>query len=370
MTDFPKLQKRYDHVIIGYNLASMTFASELAKRGAQFAIIDAKHLGSSPIKNISSLGRNIATRVAFNPDFERSDDEAPIWGEVDLLEGPPTTFDKGQFRSFLGFGDKKISSLEAVQVFCSSKRFRPQLKVEHQWERVLQDTEQHLFLDQQVTGIHHEDSRITKLDLNGKSSISADHFYFFDHFQFLYEQLGQELKKAASQFAKAKWHSSVNLVIHHTERPEALELDDVYLLMGSKEQPCIGQFLEIDGQLVSRWESFFASELSLDAEMTGAMVKEIKKQIKRAFTFPESNKDHEHILIHDRVFADFEKSSIESGPIGHFENLYGISPLFSGHYGWVQEVRSGKFTISQTFSEEPTASITELSDSDDLDESL
>lgn len=367
MQDFPKLQKRYDHVIVGYNLASMTFAYHLSQQDQNFVVIDTKHLGSSPIKRLASLEERVSTRVSFNPKFELDSDESPIWGDISELEGTPLTFEKGEFRSFLGFGDKKIESLDAVETFCATESLKPQLTVEEYWNRILEATENKIFLDQQVTDIEYTEDGIEKLILNGKATLGGTNFYFFDHFEFLYDKLAKEMKKQASQFAKVNWHSSVNLVIHHENEPEAFSFDEIYLLMGSKEQPCIGQFLRINGALVSRWESFFPSELAADTEMTGAMVKEIKKQIKRAFKFPDGSKDYENILVQDRVYGNFEKASLENGPLSHFSNLFAFSPLFSGATGWMQEIRTGQ-QAAQMVRGESSSEIPEIGNPRDAEE--
>lgn len=341
MQETQKLKKRYDHIIIGYNLTSLSFAFELFKKGQNFCVLDSKHLNGSGAKFISSVDHLVATRVPFNASLDPNQLELPPFGEVEQREGTPITFDKGDFKSFLGFGDNKITAMEAVEPFCQTTHSLPQLKVEDYWTQALNEVESHIFLDQQITDIEFDEEGITLIRLNGKSTLTGSQFYFFDQFPFLFEKLGSEMKKQASQFAKAKWHSSVNLVIHHQEEPEAFEMDQLYLLMGSKNQPCLGQFSRVNGHLVSRWETFIQAELTPDSETTGAAYKEIKKQVKRAF-FPNSSpKNSEHILIHDRVYADLTKTGVENGKLSYFNNLYAFSPLFNEGIGWGHELICG-----------------------------
>ncbi len=342
MQNFPNLQKNYDHVLIGFNLSSATFAHYLKNQNKSFCIVDSKHIGSSPIKMISSLEKRISTRVPFSPLFEVDENAAPIWGDIKKVEGPPMTFDKGNFKSFLGFGDSKIESQEAVLPYVISETHLPQLSVEDQWEKVLEDESQHLFLDQQITDIHFEEKRVDSITLNGKTTLKGENFYFFERFDFLFDKAGNQMKKIASQFGKCRWYSSVNMVIHHQDEPQEWVENQLYLLMGSKLQPCIGMLTKIHGQLVSRWEAFFPAELTADDETTGAIVKEIKKQIKRAFSFPENTKDHEHILVHDRIYADMEKVNFDNGQLSPIENLYAYSPLFEGKVGWAAEIQCGQ----------------------------
>ncbi len=341
MQNFPKLQKKYDHVLIGFNLSSATFAHYLKNKNESYCIVDSKHFGSSPIKMIPSLETRVSTRVPFNASFEVEETDTPIWGEIKKVDGPPLTFDKGNFKSFLGFGDLKIESQEAVTPFLSTESHIPQLQVENQWEKIINWEEDPIFLDQQITDIQLENNQVDTVTLNAKTQLRGENFYFFDHFDFLFDKLGNHMKKVASQFGKCKWYSSVNMVIHHEVEPEQWEADQLYLLMGSKLQPCLGMFSRIEGHLISRWEAFFPAELTADDETTGSLVKEIKKQFKRAFGFPEDPKDNEHILVHHRVYSDMEKFSFEGGLLPQTTNLYAFSPLFEGRPGWVSEVQSG-----------------------------
>ena len=341
MQNTNNLKKHYDHVLIGYNLSSMTLAWELARKNQNFCVLDSKHQGSSPVKTIASLETLVATRTPFNRAFEVPTDRANVFGDLQTVEGPPVTFEKGEFKSFLGFGDSKVEAMDAVEPFCSTETVLTQLQQEDFWEKILSSTSENLFLDQQVTDIEYNEEAVQKIHLNGKTSLSGNHFYFFDHFDFLFDKMGNEMKKVASQFGKLKWYSSVNLVIHHDQAPTTFIPNQMYFLIGSKMQACLGSFTQIHGEWISRWESFLPAELTADAETTGTMVKEIKKQIKRAFGNVESSRTREQILIHEKIYADTAKFSFENGKVSHFNNLKIYSPLFKGPFGWANEILTG-----------------------------
>ena len=342
MENTPKLQKQYDHVLIGYNLSSITFAYELFKRDESFCVIDSRHFGSNSAKYIPSLETLISTRVPFNTPIESKDDlSLTLFGDISLNEGPPMTFDKGDFKSFLGFGEAKVNAMDAVAPYCSATNSQPRLQSEDFWNKILECTQNNIFLDQQITDIEYSEDGINQIMLNAKTPLRGKKFYFFGQFPFLFEKLGSEMKKQASQFAKATWYSSVNLVIHHKSEPAKAIVDQLYLLMGSKAQPCLGQFSKIKGHWVSRWESFFLSELAADSETTGVALKEIKKQIKRAFPVESAQTDPEHILLHDHVFSELEKTGIKNGKLSHFNNLFIYSPLFNNKLGWAHEILTG-----------------------------
>lgn len=341
MQETQKLRKRYDHVIIGYNLSSLTFAFELFKKEQSFCVLDAKHLNGSGAKFVSSVDHIVSNRIPFNNPLDTESLPLSPFGGVETREGTPITFDKGDFKSFLGFGDTKIQAVDAVSSFCTTTNSLPQLSPEDYWKQALEAVESQVFLDQQITNIEFDEEGITQVSLNGKTTLIGSRFYFFDQFPFVFEKLGQEIKKQASQFAKAKWYSSVNVVMHHEKEPENYEVDQLYLLMGSKNQPCLGQFSRVNGHLISRWETFIPAELTPDSETTGAAYKEIKKQFKRAFPNTEISRGREHILLHDRVYANLEKTGIQNGKVSYFNNLFVFSPLFENSVGWAHEIACG-----------------------------
>jgi hypothetical protein len=341
MADTIKLQKHYDHVIVGYNLASLTFAYELFKKQQNFCLLDARHLSGSQVKQIDSVEGLVRARVPFNQRLPEGMFGTSDFGEITHREGTPLTFDKGSFKSFLGFGSEKVECLDAVDPYLVTTHDHPQRQVEDFWQQVLTEVEPSFFLDQEVTDLQYDEEGITSLTLNAKTTLRGRQFYFFDQFPFVFEKLGNEMKKAASQFAKTKWYSSVNLVLSHETEPATYELDQLYLLMGSKNQPCLGQFSRINGHLVSRWESFIPAEMTVDSETTGATYKEIKKQVRRAFATDHQLPATEHVLIHDRVFADFSRTRLKNGKVTHFNNLEVHSPLFNHAVGWAHEILCG-----------------------------
>lgn len=340
MDSAQKLKKSYSHVLIGLNFSSLFFAQELYQRGESFCILDSNHIGHSVCKWIPSLNDFVFTRLPINtqstPEVRESLDT--LWGTSELLSGPPLTYDKGQFRSFVGFGDHKVESMDAVTPYCQTDYLQWQQKPEKIWQETTELLKDCLFLDQEITDIEYQKGQVLSIWLNGKTQLSGQQFHFFDRIPFLFEKVGGEIKKLASQAAKQKWYSSVTLIVHHQNHPPQFEPHQLYLLKGAKEQACLGVFSLHGEQLVSRWESFIPSELTLDAETTGTTLREIKRQIRRAF-YPEGSttQDPEHIVIQNQVFCELNKLDFKSGKLGNFNNLYVYSSLFGHDIGYAHE---------------------------------
>jgi len=338
MNTSQKLAKSYDHVLVGFNIASIQFAKELHSQNLSFCIVDTKFSGSGPFKEIPSLGQEVFARVPYNSALDGLSEP----DNASVTSGPPLTFEKGEFRSFVGFGKNSIQERDVVDKYCQSHSLSASSTPEAFWAEVKDNLLPFLFLDQKPTDVHFEGPIVTALTLNGNTLLRGQQFYFFGHLPFLFDKVGSRAKKLASQFGKASWYSSANLIIHHTLEPKKVELNQLYLLKGSKEQACLGQFSRVGNSLISRWESFFPAELTPDNEATGACLKEIKRQVKRAFPVEESAQDSEHIIIHEQIFVDLSKLPLPGEKFGDFSNLSLCSPLLCAQVGWYHEKQLGQ----------------------------
>ena len=175
------LAKRYDHILIGYNTASVSFAYELAKAEKSFCILDSVHTASRPVKNLPGSEALLSCRIAFNSACQELawDEHSHFFGEVASVEGPPTTFDKGDFKSFLGFGEEKITAMDAILPYCATESLNSQETLEGFWTKALPLVEEKLFLDQQITDLTFEDGQVESITLNGKTTLKGENFYFF-----------------------------------------------------------------------------------------------------------------------------------------------------------------------------------------------
>ena len=166
-------------------------------------------------------------------------------GTHQIINHSPLTFTKGEFQGFHGFGDRKQEAIEAIIPYCENRELKTEKSPEDFWDETSPLVEDHLFLDQEVTDIQWSGKDIKKVIFNGQTEISGQSFYFFDRLPFLFEKLGPQLKKTVRQFSKIKWYSSVNLIIHHRQKPKKFDLDQIYLLMGLKKSALFGNVFPI-----------------------------------------------------------------------------------------------------------------------------
>lgn len=375
-----KLSDSYEFVLLGYNIASLQMAFGLAGDQKKFCILDCKHTGNSPFKFVSALNRRLYTGLPFNSLFssELSKQEMELVGPCRQVRRSPLTFTKGEFHGFRDFGDQEVE--EAVVPYCGDQGLVTQKSPEDFLDEVIPLIEDHLFLDQQITDVCQSGQAIKKVILNGQTEVCGQFFCFFDRLPFIFEKLGREscnfitnteipptrvhdryepgprLEKLTRQFSRIKWSSSVNLIIHHRQEPGNFKLDQVYLLMGSKSQICLGMFSRIDGELISRWQSFFPSELISSPDDTGGFLRELRRQVQRAFPLLKSEESisGEFISVQSSAFADLTSLPLENGKFGGFNNLFVYSPHLNSSVGWLYDRLMGyrAYQTSRKYSEE------------------
>ena len=116
------LKKHYDFILVGYTLGSLYWAKHLQEQGKTFCIVDNPQTSQFPIKNLSKINQNIYTRVPFlsSPQGQSWPSQLQeLFAEGTEQEAPPMTFNQGDFKSFLGFGEAKIDAKEELTHLCS-----------------------------------------------------------------------------------------------------------------------------------------------------------------------------------------------------------------------------------------------------------
>lgn len=339
-----KLAKAYDYILVGNTLGSLALGQRLKSQGHAFCILDSDQMSSHGLKYFPAIEQMVYTHLPANS--KPADHELFMAGLRDLalniadpqvVSGPPLTFDKGQFKSFIGFGDGKVEAMDEYRFLCDTETLIVPEQPEQLWQELSASLEDHVFADQQLTDLIFTDSALVEVVTNGKNTIKGHQFVFFNHLDWFLDRLAHHDTSLAPKLKKLKWYSSISLIFHHPEQPQAFEYNTPYLLMGSKEQPCLGQFSQLGGKLISRWQSYISAEMTRDSETVGTAVKEIKKQVKRAFGEVLGTLANEQIIIHQAERSDLTPFMKK---LSSFNNLYLCSPAVYGARGWLHELLS------------------------------
>lgn len=297
-------RKKYDYVIIGGGLTGLICTHALVNAGKKVALVEAQaHLGGisqvkrSPFGPMPILMNKITKTETCIEDVQRwaskvYPQENPI---SEYLMGTKT-YDSGKFKDFVGFGKRAPEFVEIIQAYTNTYKIEFSEDLSTIVEKIESQLQSHdscdLFLNSFCTNLKiSEDSRIELAEINSSKLLEASEYIFSAPLSNL-EDINPEVLSSKNKQALAKqdqWTSVFVEMLHQTE--QAPTENDYILMAGTdKAVPCYGYFNEPtnfqgeqeDSYQVSQWISFVESNLTNDMEFTGNLVREIKKQVKRA----------------------------------------------------------------------------------------
>lgn len=336
-----KLNKFYDCIIFGGGLSGLLASRVLTKKNKSFLIIEpSEKLGGR------LSGWNINEQILPSNLNLYSENENNLkyfnWLEEtleqDILSGKFVTstyhFQDGQFKNFNGFGDRTPLALEQFNKFCFE---HDKIKIKtypQDWINNLVsnlDPESYL-IHSEITKINYTDGKASSAEINGKTWVEFDHLIWAVAPQKLLSTLPPEalnageakkLKKQAGVFDALILNLSHNEVSVSEDAPSS-----VYCLYGSNTEfePIVGT-LSTDH---SCWMTFIESEKAQDHEFVTKIVKNMKKQIRRAFpTLFDSPNFSEKIILSESSYGHLSLKEMESGFLKTVPNLFCTSSLCS-----------------------------------------
>jgi hypothetical protein len=210
------------------------------------------------------------------------------------------TFQSGKLMPFVGFGDKNFKSSDVLSQFNVSQELKLHLTPE-EWIEALDD--QFIgerLLNREVTDIETENDAVSAIVVNGSQKLTADTYVFAlsPHRLAQWTPPTTIDSKTRQKIAKSITWTALQL---HFQHPRAISTSSaLHFLMGSKTdfEPCLGRWISRDDQYFSTWLSLIPSDQTEDVEAAGAVIRNMKKQIKRAY--PEALEEllEEKIVVH------------------------------------------------------------------------
>ncbi|MBK7845194.1 MAG: NAD(P)-binding protein [Bdellovibrionales bacterium] len=336
----------YDFIIIGGDLSGLLIAQALEFGGLKVGLIDENETMGGSFRPFDVNGQNFESNLGII----KSSPEADLllkWLEDQLgkpvigpkLEISPLTFEGGTLKTFMGFGDRKFDSLEILNQY--NQNCLIELKSQpDEWIKYLAET----FIEERIP-----QSIVTKLNatnnsmevtINGARTLIAEKVIYTPvakHLLALFpeNQLSNRLRQ---RLAKSRLYTSVNLHCLHKESAFTAS-SALHFLYGAKDEfePTLGRFFkaryEFSGQ-TSVWMGLLNTDLAEDSEAIANLLREMKKQIKRAYPEFFENLSAEKIVVNEGSHGVIDLGLKVPGIVPEQPNLFlanhtqtGLPPL-------------------------------------------
>ncbi|MEK2689314.1 NAD(P)-binding protein [Bdellovibrio sp. GT3] len=361
----------YDYAIIGSGLTGLSIAAALSRETKNIVLLEGLDNSAGSNKQINFPTGPINNGIRFVPDSVSSEKALGFLENLlgqkviaDVSEEAPVTYDSGNFKTFLGFGENPPAFWEELSYFTSSKRIDLQLQP-FQWAQMLMEQFKGDFAPRSyVTKFHQEGDRVTSVTVNGSKTIHAHNFIFAGTVRDLSILLPEDAisTRARSKLGKNNYWTALCLDICHSKA--VTESTAVHVLNGTTQDeigPCAGRFMpavEVDGSQLqaSQWITFIETEMTDDSEVVGMALKKIKRQIKRAY--PEALDDIklERIFVAPYIAGNGDLKLSANQTIPSLENLWVASSTLNDQKNLVGALLQAEMIIASLgFKVEKTA---------------
>lgn len=337
----PKAQE-FDTLVVGAGLSGLIAANALEATGRHVALVEsADHIGGA-CRGGQTLAGAVDHGLKLMPDSASAHAsldwlEQVVGTKIERtsIEAAPTNFDDGKFKPYVGFGDSNVVTSAEVQAYALHNRLLLN-STPRSW--VLKLAEQFsgtLLTQSQVTRMMVEDGYIIESLLNGTKRISAKEVVFTGAPHLLTKLLpeGSLAPRVRQKLLKGDFWTSVNLDLVHPQ--PVTDSQAVHVLKGANEEPTVGLFFSPmqseDGRTlqVSQWFTLIPRDQIDEEELVASALKQIKRQIKRAYETALEGILQERILVIPASHGNLIRAFDNPGRLPKIENLWLTSSFFS-----------------------------------------
>ncbi len=334
----------YDYAVIGSGLAGLLAAKSLVDKNFRVAVIEATEVVGGNNRAIRTPAGVFDNGIRFIPNRNTSAAaieflETTLGQSVgaNVKDIPPVTYESGMLKTFVGFGDEPPSFYDEIIYFAEPSRFSIQTKVAD-WVQSLQtqlsaNSLCDFFSRSIVTKFLANQDQVTSLLINGQKTLTAKNFIYAGNVRDLRLLLpeGALSQRALAKLGKNQYWTSVGLDILFENK--ITDSEAVHVLNGTTSDdigPCAGIFYPVkdsaNAPQFSQWISFLDDLEAEEEENIGAVLKKIKRQIKRAYPEGSDKIIFERIMIVRNFGGDGELKLKEDGTVGNLKNLWIVSP--------------------------------------------
>lgn len=334
----------YDYAIIGSGLTGLAIAAAISQETSNVVLLEAQdHIGGYN-REIQFPTGPMNNGLRFFPDTELAESSLLFLEEILGLkiiqkkaENSPLTYEDGQLKTFLSFGNTTPDFYEELVYFLNPKSIDLNLQP-YQWTSLLAEKFKGEVLTRSfVTRFQIENGRVNSVLVNGSKSIFAKNFIFCGSIKQLQTLLptDQLSSRVRHKISKSTYWTALCLDLCHGHTVN--ETDAIHVLNGTTVDefgPSVGRFLK--PQMVgeetyqtSQWTTFVEDQDSDESEIVGHALKKIKRQIKRAYPQAFDGIKTERILLASQIGGNGDLKVKANGTLPDVENLWIGSPTMN-----------------------------------------
>lgn len=346
------MKKSYDALIVGSSPAALLTAFEMQQKGQSCAVVDsAEQLGGlfRPVLYADQIFSSHLEFISTDSEEYLQSLNALIPNSTSLTQDlGPITFHNGQVQPFLGFGETSFDAIEEGMHLCQAQQQKLNIKTSDIVSAFQQRFEGDVLLQSLVTQMDVSEEYI-KVQLNSSDILTCKSVYFFENPHWLSKLLseGQNStpKSVIQKLGKANLWTSVSLSFLH--KHPLTESTAMHVLSGAKEQMCFGQFTQENNRSLSHWLCFASPETANDSEALGAILREMKKQIKRMYPQLTESVEKEFISISANAYGKVPSGLVtDNFQLAKTPHLYVGGRFYSQTHGLSGDLSTVKINLS------------------------
>lgn len=352
----------YDYVVVGSNLCSVLLAQKASQRGFSVALVpnkesledfrsDRSQTASTSHEPFLFMGLNEQNEKLIN--WLEDEFFAASGLEYFIQDSQPITFESGEFKPFLGFGERKLSTIDELAEYIAPQRILIETREQHWIQSLLNNPSFEILEKTAVTEFIFDEGKLVGLTLNGKKQIKAENVIYTHDPKQLLELLTDDhlATREKQKLAKSKLWTRLN--ISFTFSSDADYRPGLHVLIGTKDdfEPVIGEFYLGEDGITSHWSYLVNAEVAETAEGLASVIKYIKRQIKRAYPELLTLEHTERINVFSNTHGNI--NNWEATTLKGINNLYLGSPQFSELSGLGSGIQMAKKISEELFGSTP-----------------
>jgi hypothetical protein len=349
----------YDSIVIGGGLAGLIAANQLEHTGRKVALIEALDTLGGTSRPVNTPAGVIDHSLKFFPETPDSEDmfawlESVLGTPIErtIVEAPPVTYDDGKFKPFVGFGEQKVETATEIDAYAKARYYKLASTPKDWIPRLIESFTGTVFMQSYVTKMQVDDDFVIEILVNGSKRLSAREVIFAATPQQLTKLLPEShlTTKLRQRLLKGEFWTSINLDLVHAQ--PVTDSKAVHILKGANEEPSVGLFMDPveteDGRRlqVSQWTTLVPRDITDDPEITASALKQIKRQVKRAYETSLDGLVKERIAVNPTSHGDLTGILPEDGRWPKLQNLWVIASFMDAEKNTTGLIRQARRTLA------------------------